>query len=99
MPVETITVDALLTTGGITAVVWILVTLIFKTAAFSEAAKDRFGAALAALLGVILAIAASIIVLGPGAVDLFNAALTGLIGGLAAVGVQELASGVRSPSE
>lgn len=96
MPVETITVDALLTTGGITAVTWLLTALIFRTAAFSEATKERFGAAIAAIIGIVLAVAASVIVLGTGAADLLNAALTGLIGGLAAVGIHEVVAGART---
>jgi len=93
MNVEAITTDQLLTVGGITAVTFLVTAIIFRTAAFSDAFKSRFGALIAALVGIAFAVAASIVLIQPTTGDsLLQAVLTGLVGGLAAVGVNEIVS-------
>jgi hypothetical protein len=92
MPIENITTDQLLTVGGISIVTWLLTSLIFRTAALSDALKDRFGAAIATVIGILLSFLATIILVGTTGDVLLQAFLTGLTGGLAAVGIHEVAS-------
>jgi multisubunit Na+/H+ antiporter MnhB subunit len=95
MNVEAITTDQLLTVGGITAVTFLVVAVIFRAAAFSDAFKDRFGALIAAAVGILFAVLASIVLVQPTTGNtLLQAVLTGLVGGLAAVGVNEIVSNV-----
>ena len=96
MPIDNITTDQLLTVGGVTAVTFLLVAVIFRTAAFSEATKDRFGAVIAALIGIALSLLANVVLVGTDGPTLLQAFLTGLVGGLAAVGVNEVVSNVGS---
>lgn len=96
MPIDNITTDQLLTVGGVTAVTFLLCAIIFRTAALSEAAKDRFGALISALIGIALSFVANIVLVGTDGPTLLQAFLTGLVGGLAAVGVHEVVSNVGS---
>jgi hypothetical protein len=98
MPIDNITTEQLLTVGGVSIVTYLVCAVIFRTAAFSDALKDRFGAVIACLIGILLAVAATIVIVGTGGNDLLQAVLTGLTGGLAAVGIHEAVSNVpKSP--
>lgn len=99
MPIENITTDQLLTVGGISIVTWLIVAIIFRTAALDEATKQRFGAIIAAVIGIVLSFVATIILVGTEGQVLLQAFLTGLTGGLAAVGIHEIVSNVPGGSE
>lgn len=92
---DPITTDQLLTVGGVSVVTWIITGLIFKTAAFSEAQKARFGAVIATLLGIALAVVATAVLVGLTGDALLTAFITGLFGGTSAVGLHEVVSNTR----
>lgn len=86
------TVTDLLTLGGATAVVVIVVEVIKRAAAMSEAQVARFGPLMSIGVGIVACVAAG---LAKGA-PIDEAALTGLLAGAAASGVYSFAKSTRA---
>lgn len=90
MPTVGLTPSDVLTIGGASVVVNIVVFALLKLFAWTAAQKDRFGA--------ILAIGAGFIVVGGFALvqhaDIASAALTGILAGAASIGIYDTATSV-----
>lgn len=80
------TIVSLVTIGGIATVVGILLEVVKRLFAWTEAAKDRFAPALALVLGIGVGVAAAL----AGGTPLAPAVVAGLYGGAVASGIYSL---------
>ena len=87
-----LTVNDLLTLGGASIVVTILVEIIKRAAAMSDAQISRFGPLLSVGLGVVIACAAAF----SQSAAYSEAILTGILAGATASGIYSFAKGARS---
>jgi zinc transporter ZupT len=90
--IDTPTASTLLTVAGLTVAVTILVEVIKRAAALSEAQVSRWGALLAVGVGVLLALITYVALAFDGSMDVTGGAivqvfLTGLLAGAAAGGI------------
>lgn len=91
MQTEGLTLLQLTTVAGIASGTTLLSELLWRTAAASDAIKERFGPIVAVAIGVVLAIVASLL-LGFGGTDLAQAIVNGVVGGLTAIGIHDVLS-------
>jgi hypothetical protein len=87
--VDGLTLAQLVTVAGVASATALVDEVLWRTAAASDAIKDRFGPIVALTTGVIVAILAAL-TLGFGGQDLAQAVINGAVGGLAAIGVHDL---------
>lgn len=86
---EGITIAQLTTVGGIGIVAALLDQVFWQTAGASGDTKSRFGPLVAIVTGVILGVAAGVL-LSQTASDLAQSALNGVLGGLTAIGLYDV---------
>lgn len=92
MDVQALTVADITTVAGATVVIAILAAAIFKFAAFTDAAKARYGPLLTLVIGIVI-VGLATWALGPvGRFDAVQAALTGILAGSAALGATQVIS-------
>lgn len=96
---EAITVDALLTTAGLSTVTVILVMVLRQVLDLSGQAMDRFGAAIAIGVATVLSLLATLVFGLVSGTDLFQAVLNGIFGGLAAAGGYDVLNGARKATQ
>ncbi len=82
-----LTVSDVLTVGGSTIVVGLLIEILKRAMAWSASTVDRFGPLVAAVFGIVLVLAAAV---SQGQTDYLQAALTGFLGGLSAAGLSDI---------
>ena len=84
----------LLTVGGLTVVVAIVVEVIKRAAAMTDAAIERFGPLMAVVVGVIVGGGVALYQ----AQDVAQAVLVGLLAGASAMGLSDLIGSAKVPS-
>jgi hypothetical protein len=90
------TLDTLTTVGGVGLVTTIVVEIILRALAWTDAQKGRFAPLLAVFIGIVFA---ELAVLGLGltaANDFVTALLVGIFGGATAIGIHDVTTGLAS---
>ena len=94
------TLQSLTTVAGATILTTAIMFVLLKAIQFAPSTQDRFGPALAIIVGIIIVEAATFTVIsGAGKADALQGAITGLFAGLAAIGVQNVGTKTLSPGQ
>lgn len=84
-----LTLAQLVTVAGVASATALIDEVFWRTAAATDAIKARFGAIVALVTGIAVAILAAL-VLNFGGQDLAQAVINGAVGGLAAIGLHDI---------